>query len=90
MNKAELIDLIADKADLTKAQAKAALDAKLTSIQEALAEGNQVQLVGFGTFKVKHRAARTGRNPQTGEAMQIAESNVPSFTAGKALKESMK
>ncbi|WP_163836889.1 HU family DNA-binding protein [Spartinivicinus ruber] len=90
MNKAELIDLIADKADISKAQAKAALDAKLVSIQEALKEGDQVQLVGFGTFKVKHRAARTGRNPQTGAEIQIAAANVPSFVAGKALKESLK
>ena len=90
MNKAELIDLIAEKADITKAQAKAALEAKLDSIQEALIEGDQVQLTGFGTFKVKHRVARAGRNPQTGEEIQIAAANVPSFTAGKALKESLK
>ena len=90
MNKAELIEQIAEQADITKAQAKAALEAKLDSIQAALVEGDQVQLVGFGTFKVKHRAARQGRNPQTGEALEIAAANVPSFTAGKALKESLK
>ena len=90
MNKAELIDLIADKADITKAQAKAALEAKLDSIQEVLMEGGQVQLTGFGTFKVKHRAARAGRNPQTGEEIQIAAANVPSFAPGKVLKESLK
>lgn len=87
MNKTNLIDQIAEKADLSKAQAKAALEATLTSIESALKEGEQVQLIGFGTFKVNNRAARTGRNPQTGKEIQIAAAKVPAFTAGKALKD---
>ena len=90
MNKTQLIDLIADKADLSKAQAKAALESTLEGITEALKEGDQIQLIGFGTFKVNHRAARTGRNPQTGQEIQIAAANVPVFVAGKALKDSVK
>lgn len=90
MNKTQLIDAIAEKADLSKAQAKAALESTLSAITESLKDGDPVQLVGFGTFKVNHRAARTGRNPQTGKEIQIAEANVPAFVAGKALKESVK
>ena len=90
MNKAQLIDAIAEKADLSKAQAKAALESTLSAITESLKDGDPVQLVGFGTFKVNHRAARTGRNPQTGKEIQIAEANVPAFVAGKALKDSVK
>ena len=86
MNKSELIDAIAESADLSKADATRALEAVLGSVQGALASGDQVSLVGFGTFSVKHRAARSGRNPQTGAEIQIAASNVPSFKAGKALK----
>ena len=86
MNKSELIDAIADAADLSKASAGNALEAVLGSVQGALANGDQVSLVGFGTFSVKHRAARSGRNPQTGATIQIAASNVPRFKAGKALK----
>lgn len=89
MNKTNLIDLIAQKADLTKAQAKLALEATLSGIEGALKDGDQVQLIGFGTFKVNHRAARVGRNPQTGKEIQIAASNVPAFVAGKALKEAV-
>ncbi|CAM3161630.1 nucleoid-associated protein HU-alpha [Vibrio rarus] len=89
MNKTQLIDAIAEKADLSKAQAKAALEATLEGVTEALKEGDQVQLIGFGTFKVSHRNARTGRNPKTGEEIQIAAANVPAFTAGKALKDSV-
>ncbi len=89
MNKTNLIDQIAEKTDLTKAQAKAALEATLLSIETALKEGEQVQLIGFGTFKVNHRAARTGRNPQTGKEIQIAAANVPAFVAGKALKDAV-
>ncbi len=89
MNKTNLIDQIAEKAGLNKVQAKAALEATLTSIEGALKEGEQVQLIGFGTFKVNHRAARTGRNPQTGQEIQIAAANVPAFVAGKALKEAV-
>ena len=90
MNKTQLIDFIAEKADLSKAQAKAALEATLGAVEGALKEGDQVQLIGFGTFKVTHRAARTGRNPKTGDEIQIAAANVPAFVAGKALKDSVK
>ena len=72
MNKTQLIDVIADKADLSKVQAKAALESTLAAITESLKEGDAVQLVGFGTFKVNHRAERTGRNPQTGKEIKIA------------------
>ena len=89
MNKTELIDAIAAAADLPKASAARALDAVIDSVTDSLKKGDQVSLVGFGTFSVKHRNARTGRNPQTGATIQIAASNVPSFKAGKALKESV-
>ncbi len=89
MNKAELIDAVAEAADLSKASATRALDAALDSITSALQGGNQVTLVGFGTFSVRPRAARTGRNPRTGEAIQIKASNNPAFKAGKALKDAV-
>ncbi|MEM9255966.1 MAG: HU family DNA-binding protein [Pseudomonadota bacterium] len=89
MNKTELIDAIASAADLSKADAGRALDAVVDGITDALKKGEQVALVGFGTFQVKHRNARTGRNPQTGATIQIAASNVPSFKAGKALKDAV-
>ena len=88
MNKTELVDAIA--ADLTKVQAKAALESTLNAISETLKKGDSVQLVGFGTFKVSHRAARTGRNPQTKAEIQIPATTVPAFSAGKALKEAVK
>ncbi|EKC3861011.1 DNA-binding protein HU-alpha [Salmonella enterica subsp. enterica] len=87
MNKTQLIDVIADKAELSKTQAKAALESTIT---ESLKEGDAVQLVGFGTFKVNHRAERTGRNPQTGKEIKIAAANVPAFVSGKALKDAVK
>ena len=90
MKKTELVDLISEKAGMTKAQSKAALESILESITESLKEGEPVQLIGFGTFKTNHRAARTGRNPQTGAEIQIAEANVPAFVAGKALKDAVK
>ncbi|GHA24089.1 nucleoid-associated protein HU-alpha [Oceanisphaera arctica] len=90
MNKTQLVDAIAAKADLSKAQAKAALEEVINGITQSLKEGDPVQLVGFGTFKVNHRAARTGRNPQTGNEIQIAAANVPAFVAGKALKDAIK
>lgn len=90
MNKTQLVDLIAEKADLSKAQAKTALEATLAAVTESLKEGDPVQLVGFGTFKVNHRKARTGRNPQTGKEIKIEAANVPAFVAGKALKDSVK
>ena len=89
MNKTQLIAEIADKADLTKVQAKAALEQILASVTDTLKDGEPVQLIGFGTFKVSHRSARTGRNPQTGEDIQIKAANVPTFVAGKALKEAV-
>jgi DNA-binding protein HU-beta len=89
MNKSELIDAIALSADISKAAAGRALDATLDGIAEALKSGDQVSLVGFGTFQVKARAARSGRNPQTGETIQIKASNMPSFKAGKALKDAV-
>lgn len=89
VNKSELIDAIATSSDLTKADAGRALDATLESITSALKKNDTVSLVGFGTFSVKDRAARTGRNPQTGKAIQIPASKAPSFKAGKALKDAV-
>ena len=89
MNKSELIDAVAAAADISKAAAGRALDAMVDSVTDALKEGDQVVLVGFGTFSVKDRAARTGRNPQTGEPIEIAAAKVPSFKAGKALKDAV-
>ena len=89
MNKTELVDAIAAKADMSKAQAKVALDEILNSITQSLKEGDQVQLVGFGTFKVNHRAGRTGRNPQTGGTIEIPASKAPAFKPGKALKDAV-
>lgn len=87
MNKSELIDAIADSADISKAAAGRAVDAVVASVTGALKNGDQVTLIGFGTFSVKDRAARTGRNPQTGAEIQIAAAKIPSFKAGKALKD---
>ncbi|WP_144391390.1 HU family DNA-binding protein [Pleionea sediminis] len=89
MNKSELIDAIAAGADISKAAAGRALDATLDSITESLRKGDQVALVGFGTFSVKQRAARTGLNPQTKEKIQIPAATVPAFKAGKALKDAV-
>jgi DNA-binding protein HU-beta len=89
MNKAELIDAVAGSANLSKADAGRALDAMVDAIAGALKKGQQVSVVGFGTFSVKHRAARSGRNPRTGETISIAASNVPGFKAGKALKDAV-
>lgn len=89
MNKSELVDSIASKAGLTKVQANDALNAFIASVGEALSKDDSIALVGFGTFSVKERAARTGRNPQTGAEMQIPASKVPSFKAGKGLKDSV-
>ena len=89
MNKAELIDAVASEADLSKADATRATDAVLDSITGALRNGDQVTLVGFGTFSVRERAARTGRNPQTGETIQIKASRSAGFKAGKALKDAV-
>lgn len=89
MNKTELIDQIAESADLSKAAAGRALDATLEAITKSLQGSDPVVLVGFGTFQVKDRAARMGRNPQTGAPIQIKAARVPSFKAGKALKDAM-
>lgn len=90
MKKSELIDQIASHADLPKAVATSALDATLDAITSALKAGDTVSLIGFGNFEVKERAARTGRNPQTGQTMEIAASKNPSFKPGKALKDALK
>ena len=89
MNKSELIEAIAASADIPKAAASRALDAMVDSVTDSLKRGDSVSLVGFGTFAVKDRAARTGRNPQTGQPIQISAAKVPSFKAGKALKDSV-
>lgn len=90
MNKTELIEKISDKTDLAKTVASGALEAVLDSITESLSNGDSVAIAGFGTFSAKERAARMGRNPKTGESIQIAESRVPAFKAGKLLKEAVK
>ena len=87
MNKSELIAKIAHEADIPKTTASKALNGILESISSALKEGDQVSLVGFGTFKVNERKERLGRNPQTGETMKIAAAKMPSFSAGKSFKE---
>lgn len=89
MNKAELIGSVAEKAGMSKKDSEKAVNAVFASVSDALANGEKVQLVGFGTFEVRERAARTGRNPQTGEEIQIAASRVPAFRAGKVLKDSV-
>jgi len=89
MNKSKLIKHIASTASLTQAQATAALNALESGVTKALASGEDVALIGFGTFSVKDRAARTGRNPKTGEEIQIAAAKAPSFKPGKALKEAV-
>jgi DNA-binding protein HU-beta len=89
VNKAELIDVVAVSADLSKADATRAIESVLDTITNALKAGDTVSLVGFGSFVVKARAARTGRNPQTGAAINIAASKVPGFKPGKALKDTV-
>lgn len=89
MNKSELIDAIAASAQLTKADAARALDGFTNAVTNALQAGDSVALVGFGTFSVKERAARKGRNPKTGQEIEIAASKVPDFKAGKGLKDAV-
>jgi DNA-binding protein HU-beta len=89
MNKSELIDHIATQADISKAAAGRALEAALGGIQSTLKKGRSVSLVGFGTFSVTKRAARSGRNPRTGEAIKIKASKVPKFRPGKSLRDSL-
>ena len=87
MNKSELVDAIADATDGSKADAQRHLDATIDAISGALKKGDSVQLTGFGTFEVRERSARTGRNPQTGEEIQIAATKAPAFKAGQGLKD---
>jgi len=89
VNKSELIDALSERADLSKASAAKALDAVVQAVTESLSKGDPVALVGFGTFSVKHRPARKGRNPKTGAEIDIAAANVPGFKAGKALKDAV-
>jgi DNA-binding protein HU-beta len=90
VNKAELIEAIAVHADISKAAAGRALDATISSIQTSLKKGDVVTLVGFGTFSVGKRAARTGRNPRTGTALKIKAAKIPKFRAGKALRDAIR
>ena len=89
MNKQELIEAIAEKSHTSKSDSKKMLDALLETVTETLAQGDSVQLIGFGTFKSTERKARSGRNPRTGETVTIPAKRVPSFTAGNALKEAV-
>ena len=89
MNKSELVDFIAGEAEISKAAAGRALDAVTTAVKKTLKKGGTVTLVGFGTFSVGKRAARVGRNPQTGAEIKIKAAKVPKFTAGKALKDAV-
>lgn len=89
MNKTELIAAVAEKTDLSKKDADAAVSAALGAITDALKAGDKIQLVGFGTFEVRNRAAKQGRNPRTGETMTVPASKVPAFKAGKALKDAV-
>ena len=89
-NKAELVDRVAKKTQLTKKDVSTVVDALFETIQEALQAGEKVQVIGFGNFEVRERAARKGRNPQSGEEIQIEASKVPAFKAGKALKDAVK
>lgn len=90
MTKADLVDLVAKKASLTNKAAKEALQAVLDAVRDALKRGEKVVVTGFGTFSVRNRAARTGRNPQTGASIQIPARKTPGFTAGKALKKALR
>ncbi len=90
MKRSELIAVIADKASMTKKDADLALGATIEAITDALKKGDKVQLVGFGTFEVREKAARVGRNPQTGKEIKIPASKAPAFKAGKAFKEAIK
>ncbi|ASS75181.1 DNA-binding protein [Tumebacillus algifaecis] len=90
MNKTDLVNLVAEKADLSKKDAAVAVDAVFDGIVEALATGDKVQLIGFGNFEVRERSARKGRNPQTGEEIDIAAAKVPAFKPGKQFKDSIK
>lgn len=90
MNKTDLVNLVSEKADLTKKDSGIVIDAVFESVTEGLKEDGKVQLVGFGTFEVRERSARKGRNPQTGEEIDIPASKIPAFKAGKSLKDAVK
>jgi len=90
MNKTDLVNAVAEKAELSKKDAGKAVDALFESVTESLQGGEKVQIIGFGNFEVRDRSARKGRNPQTGEEIQIPASKVPAFKAGKALKDAVK
>lgn len=90
MNKTELVDAIVEGAKISKSDAAKALDAVLEAIESTLAKGDKVTLVGFGTFEVRERSARTARNPRTGEAIEIEATKIPAFKAGKKLKDAVK
>jgi DNA-binding protein HU-beta len=90
MNKTELVKVVSAQAELTQKDASKAVDALFNTISSTLAEGEKIQLIGFGTFEVRERSARKGRNPQTGEEIDIAASKVPAFKPGKELKEAVK
>ncbi len=89
MNKSELVDAVAASADMTKAAAAKAVEAVMSTITSTVAKGDSVSLIGFGTFEARKRAARTGKNPRTGEALKIAAATVPAFKAGKAFKDAV-
>ena len=89
MNKNELVSVVAEKSGFSKKDAAVALDSVIAAISDSLAQGEKIQLVGFGTFEVKERAARSGKNPRTGEVVEIPASKAPVFKAGKALKDSV-
>ncbi|MBB5172900.1 HU family DNA-binding protein [Texcoconibacillus texcoconensis] len=90
MNKTELINAVAEQADLSKKDATSAVDAVFDVITDSLTKGDKVQLIGFGNFEVRERSSRKGRNPQTGEEIEIPASKVPAFKPGKALKDAVK
>ncbi len=90
MTKSDLVSMVADKAGLTKADSQRALDAVVSAIAKSLAKGEKVTWTGFGTYEVRHRAARMGRNPQTGAPLHIAASKTPAFKAGKGLKDAVR
>ncbi|MDN7241116.1 MULTISPECIES: HU family DNA-binding protein [Caryophanaceae] len=90
MNKTELVNSVAEAAELSRKDAAKAVDAAFEAIQNALTQGDKVQLIGFGNFEVRERAARKGRNPQTGAEIEIAASKIPAFKPGKALKDAVK
>ena len=90
MNKTELVSVVSEKTEFSKKESAQIVDALFASLEEALAKGEKVQLIGFGTFEVRERAARKGRNPQTGAEIEIPASKVPAFKPGKALKDAVK